>query len=147
MNGEALRNGRCRFIGNRIYGVREAADLIGVSMQKIRAWIDGWRRHILALIDNDLGWVDYRLAFSFANLMELRFVAFFTDAGVTLAEIRSIMDEVRTEIGVLIRLQQIGCLKQMGKRSSPKSLVRMAFLTFMIFGQKTSSLAPSFTNR
>ena len=82
-----------------IYGVREAADLIGVSMQKIRAWMEGWPRAAApSLIDNDLGWVDDRLAFSFANLMELRFVAFFTGAGVRLAEIRSIMDEVRTEI-------------------------------------------------
>lgn len=37
-------------------------------------------------------------AFSFANLMELRFIAFFTDAGVSLNEIRMVMDEVRVEI-------------------------------------------------
>lgn len=82
-----------------IYDVGEAAALLGVSAQKIRAWVDGWPRVGEApVIVNDLGWVDHRLAFSFANLMELRFVAFFTDAGVRLAEIRAILNEVRAEL-------------------------------------------------
>jgi hypothetical protein len=82
-----------------IYTVRDAAGLIGVSQQKIRAWIAGWPRTVAApILDNDLGWVDERLAFSFANLMELRFIAFFEGAGVKLREIRSIMDDVREEM-------------------------------------------------
>jgi DNA-binding transcriptional MerR regulator/uncharacterized protein (DUF433 family) len=82
-----------------IYSVREAAKLVGVSAQKVRAWVEGWPRVAASpVISNDLGWVDGRLAFSFANLMELRFIAFFTNAHVTLAEIRAIMDEVRAEI-------------------------------------------------
>jgi uncharacterized protein (DUF433 family)/DNA-binding transcriptional MerR regulator len=90
-NPDLLRTG--------IYTVRDAADLIGVSSQKIRAWIAGWPRTVAApVVDNDLGWVDDRLAFSFANLMELRFIAFFEGAGVKLREIRAIMDEVRAEL-------------------------------------------------
>jgi uncharacterized protein (DUF433 family)/DNA-binding transcriptional MerR regulator len=82
-----------------IYTIREAADLIGVSTQKARAWVEGWPRvGKPAVIHNDLGWVDDRLALSFANLMELRFVAFFTSAGVRLSEIRAIMDEARDVI-------------------------------------------------
>ena len=82
-----------------IYGVREAARLIGVSDQKVRAWVDGWPRvGKSAVIENDLGWVDDRWALSFANLMELRFVAFFTSAGVHLSEIRAIMNEARAEM-------------------------------------------------
>lgn len=82
-----------------IYSVREAANLIGVPAQKVRAWVEGWSgTEEPPLIDNDLGWVDKRLALSFANLMELRFVAFFTDAGVTLTELRRIMGEVRVQI-------------------------------------------------
>jgi hypothetical protein len=90
-NPDLLRTG--------IYTVRDAADLIGVSAQKIRAWIAGWPRTVVApVVENDLGWVDDRLAFSFANLMELRFIAFFEGAGVKLREIRTIMDEVRAEL-------------------------------------------------
>src|SRR5947207_6137222 len=90
-NPDLLRTG--------IYTVRDAADLIGVSAQKIRAWIAGWPRTVAApVVENDLGWVDGRFAFSFANLMELRFIAFFEDAGVKLREIRTIMDEVRVEL-------------------------------------------------
>lgn len=82
-----------------IYSVREAARLIGAPMQKVRAWVDGWPRTAAPpVIHNDLGWVDGRLAFSFANLMELRFVAFFAAADVSILEIRSIMDEVRALI-------------------------------------------------
>lgn len=82
-----------------IYTVRDAAALIGVAPQKVRAWITGWPRTVAApILVNDLGWVDRRLAFSFANLMELRFIAFFEGAGVKLREIRKIMDEARSEI-------------------------------------------------
>jgi uncharacterized protein (DUF433 family)/DNA-binding transcriptional MerR regulator len=82
-----------------IYTVSDAADLIGVSSQKIRAWIAGWPRTVAApVLENDLGWVDGRVAFSFANLMELRFIAFFEGAGVKLREIRRIMDAVRAEL-------------------------------------------------
>jgi uncharacterized protein (DUF433 family) len=82
-----------------IFTVRDAAGLIGASPQKIRAWMTGWPRTVEApIIDNDLGWVDQQLAFSFANLMELRFIAFFEGAGVKLREIRNIMNEVRTEL-------------------------------------------------
>jgi len=79
-----------------IYSVSEAAELIGVPAQKIRAWIDGWPGTEKApVVSNQLGWVDKQLALSFANLMELRFIAFFAGAGVKINEIRRIMDEVR----------------------------------------------------
>jgi uncharacterized protein (DUF433 family)/DNA-binding transcriptional MerR regulator len=82
-----------------IYAVSEAASLIGVSPTKIRGWIDGWPGTTRApIVENEIGWLDGRLAFSFANLMELRFIAFFEGAGVKLREIRMIMDEVRREI-------------------------------------------------
>lgn len=82
-----------------IYSVSEAAELIGVPPQKIRAWVDGWPGTERApVISNQLGWVDKQLALSFANLMELRFIAFFAGAGVRINEIRRIMDEVRTAL-------------------------------------------------
>jgi uncharacterized protein (DUF433 family) len=82
-----------------IYSVSDAASLICASSQSIRAWIDGWPdSETPPIIEDDLGWVDGRLAFSFANLMEFRFVAFFVDAGVKLREIRKNMDEARVTL-------------------------------------------------
>jgi uncharacterized protein (DUF433 family) len=82
-----------------IYSVSDAARLVGVPAQKVRAWIEGWpRTAVPPVIQNDLGWVDGRLAFSFANLMELRFVAFFSGADVSMREIRAVMNEVRAAI-------------------------------------------------
>ncbi len=85
--------------GSGIYSASEAAALIGVPVQRVRAWVDGWPRTAAPpVIENDLGWVDGRLAFSFANLMELRFIAFFSEASINIREIRTIMDQVRAEI-------------------------------------------------
>lgn len=82
-----------------IFTAAEAAALLGVSASKIRAWVSGWPGSSTApVVENDIGWMDNKLAFSFANLMEIRFIAFFENAGVRLPEIRRIMDEVRNEI-------------------------------------------------
>lgn len=82
-----------------VYTVADAAILLGVPARHIRAWVAGWPGSANPpVITNDLGWIGQNLAFSFANLMELRFIAFFIDAGVKLREIRAIMDDVRREI-------------------------------------------------
>src|SRR5262249_48850608 len=76
-----------------IYSVSEAAYLVGVSKQKVRGWIAGWPRRAEPILDNELGWVEGRLAFSFTNLMEIRFLAFFENAGLHIWHIRSVMSE------------------------------------------------------
>ena len=82
-----------------IYTATEAAALLGVPSQKIRAWVQGWpARDAPPMLDNDLGYVDGRLAFSFANLMELRFIAFFSANDVSVRQIRAVMNEVRIAI-------------------------------------------------
>jgi uncharacterized protein (DUF433 family)/DNA-binding transcriptional MerR regulator len=82
-----------------IYTVSEAAALVGATKRQVRGWIAGYpNTKVAPILANDLGWIDDRLAFSFANLMELRFVAFFSNAGVRVREIRSIMDEVKTTL-------------------------------------------------
>lgn len=82
-----------------IFTASKAAALLGVPVQRVRAWVDGWPRSASPpVIENDLGWVDGSLAFSFANLMELRFISFFSEANVSIREIRAIMNEVRAEI-------------------------------------------------
>jgi uncharacterized protein (DUF433 family) len=82
-----------------IYTVSEAAYLVGVSQRKIRGWIDGYpRSNRPPIVDNELGWVEGRLAFSFTNLMEIRFIAFFEKAGVHFWHIRAIMHQVKHEL-------------------------------------------------
>ena len=79
-----------------IFTVDEAAQLVGVSKRRIRGWISGYKdRSAGAIIENEIGWSDGRLAFSFRNLMEMRFIACFEKAGVTFNNIRAVMDEVR----------------------------------------------------
>lgn len=78
-----------------IYSVPEAAKLIGTTERKVRGWVVGYGKNEGPLIDNELGWVDGRLAFSFVNLMEIRFVAFFEAAGVRLQHIRKILNEAK----------------------------------------------------
>ncbi len=78
-----------------IFIIPEAAGLVGVSQRVVRIWVDGHKGKQEPVIENELGRVDGKLAISFANLMELQFVAFFTRAGVQLREIRAIMHDVR----------------------------------------------------
>lgn len=78
-----------------IYRVPDAAALVGASERKVRGWVAGYGKGEPPVIDNELGWVDGRLAFSFTNLMELRFIAFFVDAGLRLPHIRAIVTEAR----------------------------------------------------
>lgn len=62
-------------IESGIFGVSEAAALIGATERKVRGWVTGYKSAgIGPLIDNEIGWLDGRLAFSFTNLMEIRFV-------------------------------------------------------------------------
>jgi uncharacterized protein (DUF433 family) len=79
-----------------IYTVPEAAALVGASMRQVRGWVSGYGTDRPdALIRNELGRVDGRLALSFANLIEMNFIAFFVRAGINTSVIRDIMSEVR----------------------------------------------------
>jgi uncharacterized protein (DUF433 family) len=78
-----------------MYSVPEAAKLVGATERKVRGWVSGYGKGEGPLIDNQLGWVDGRLTFSFVNLMEIRFIAFFENAGVKLPHIRAILREAR----------------------------------------------------
>lgn len=82
-------------IENGIYRVSDAAALVGTSERKVRGWVAGYKKGEGPLIDNELGWIGDRLAFSFTNLMEIRFIAFFVEAGVRLPHIRAIMNEAK----------------------------------------------------
>ncbi len=78
-----------------IYTIPEAAELVEAPQNVVRVWVEGHTGKQAAVIDNQLGRVGGKVAVSFTNLMELRFVATFANAGVGLRGIRKIMDEVK----------------------------------------------------
>ncbi|MDI4235562.1 hypothetical protein OZ411_22400 [Bradyrhizobium sp. Arg237L] len=78
-----------------IYSIPDAAELVGAPQASVRVWVEGHTGKQEPVIINQLGRVGDRTAVSFANLMELRFIARFAKAGVNLREIRRIMSEAR----------------------------------------------------
>lgn len=78
-----------------IYTIPEIAELVDAPQAAVRVWVGGHTGKQDPVIDNQLGRVDGKVAVSFTNLMELRFVATFVKAGVGLREIRNIMKDVR----------------------------------------------------
>ncbi|UPT91411.1 hypothetical protein HAP41_0000022280 [Bradyrhizobium barranii subsp. apii] len=78
-----------------IYSIPEAAELVGAPLASVRVWVEGHTGKQAPVIVNQLGRVGDKTAVSFANLMELRFIARFVKAGVHLREVRRIMAEAR----------------------------------------------------
>jgi len=79
-----------------IFTVSEGARLLEIPSQKVRGWIAGYPRTEAApILENELGWADGRLAFSFTNLMEIRFLAFFSNQGVSVRSIRTMAEEAK----------------------------------------------------
>jgi uncharacterized protein (DUF433 family) len=78
-----------------IYTIPEAAELVHAPQANVRVWIEGHTGKQDPVIDNQLGRCGGKTAVSFANLMELRFIAKFVAAGVGLREIRAIMQEAK----------------------------------------------------
>lgn len=76
-----------------IYTIPQVAELVNAPQANVRVWIEGHTGKQDPVIDNQLGRVGGKTAISFANLMELRFIAKFVAAGVGLREIRKIMQE------------------------------------------------------
>ena len=82
-------------LGSGIFTVPQAAELVQASPAVVRLWVTGRKGRQAPVIDNELGIVDGKVVVSFTNLMELRFIAKFHNAGVRLNEIRKIMDEAK----------------------------------------------------
>ncbi len=79
-----------------IYTVADGARLVGMPKQRVRGWIAGYpRTQAPPILDNDLGWFRDRVAFSFVNLMEIRFLAYFADQGVRVNSIRVMAEEAK----------------------------------------------------
>jgi uncharacterized protein (DUF433 family) len=87
-----------RLLTTGIYTIQEAAELVEASASEVRVWVEGRKEKQAPVIDNQVGRIGRTVAVSFTNLMELRFVATFANAGVRLNEIRAIISRVRDEI-------------------------------------------------
>ncbi len=82
-----------------IYTIPEVAELVAAPQPTVRVWIEGHTgKQDDPVIDNQLGRVGGKTAVSFANLMELRFIARFAAEGVGLREIRAILQEAKTTL-------------------------------------------------
>lgn len=81
-----------------IYTIPDAAELVGAQPASVRVWVEGHTGKQDPVIENELGKVEGKTAVSFANLMELRFIARFVEAGVRLQEIRRIMSEAKATL-------------------------------------------------
>jgi uncharacterized protein (DUF433 family) len=82
-------------LGGGIFTVPETAELVGAPQGSVRIWVGGKKGRQQPVIDNQLGLVNGKVAVSFTNLMELRFVARFSKVGVRLNEIRAILQEAK----------------------------------------------------
>lgn len=85
-------------LSSGIYSVAEAAALVEADHNETRVWIEGRKGLQDPIIDNDLGRIGNKVAVSFTNLMELRFISLFQSAGVRLNEIRAILVEAREQL-------------------------------------------------
>lgn len=78
-----------------IYTIPAAAVLVAAPQATVRVWVEGHSGKQDPIIDNQLGSIGGKTAISFANLMELRFIARFVEAGVSLKAIRHILQEAK----------------------------------------------------
>lgn len=78
-----------------IYSLSDAARLLGRPTDVVRTWVNGRGTGQEPLIQNQLGRAGRAYLISFTNLMELRFVAKFAEAGVNLRRIRAVMDQAK----------------------------------------------------
>lgn len=85
-----------KWLHSGIYTIPEASSLLNSSESSIRYWVNGSEKQN-PLIENVIGWVDGRLAIGFVNLVEMRFVQFFRNAGVKAKTIRKAIEALRED--------------------------------------------------
>jgi hypothetical protein len=96
-------NASSHFIGIGLYTVRDAARLTEVPPVRVRGWIQGYRQgkgkpRRPAIIGHNLPTIDGKMALSFRELIEIRFIRHFLQAGVSWQAIRRAAMDIRTEL-------------------------------------------------
>ncbi|HWA85894.1 MAG TPA: DUF433 domain-containing protein [Opitutus sp.] len=94
------------FLGAGIYTIPEAARLSGVSAARIRRWLKGYgfktrkaRHHSPPVWNGQLDPIEGKLAIGFRDLMEIRFVNAFLDAGVSWKTMRAAHVAAKAKLG------------------------------------------------
>ncbi len=89
-----------------IYTIAEASRLTGISRPRIRRWIRGYefrvkhgRHRSPAVWKSQLQPIDHAIALGFLDLLEIRAVDAFINAGVSWKTLRQVHDEARNWIG------------------------------------------------
>jgi uncharacterized protein (DUF433 family) len=90
------------FVGVGLYGLTESSRLLNVPARNIRRWLRGYNyrlhgeaKSMPPLWEPDLPQADEHLELSFRDLIELRFVSAFIDAGLGLHTVRTCLDYAR----------------------------------------------------
>jgi uncharacterized protein (DUF433 family) len=79
-------------LGKGIYSIPEASHIIGMSTDRVRRWVNGYRsskqNEHPPITPSELPAIDGKVAISFSDLLELHFIKAFTDRGISLQKIR-----------------------------------------------------------
>lgn len=89
--------------GVGIYSLREASRLSGVEPRRVRRWLTGYKSaagHHSALWKSQIDSLDGKYAAGFRDLLELRFIHFFLDKGVTLRTLKKVQSKLREHSGL-----------------------------------------------
>jgi uncharacterized protein (DUF433 family)/DNA-binding transcriptional MerR regulator len=91
-----------RYLGNGLYSIPDAADIIRVPANRLRHWVRGYyygpapaRKHQVSVVPRFYGGTEEPLAF--VELVELLFVARFRQAGLSMQYIRKAASKAREQ--------------------------------------------------
>jgi uncharacterized protein (DUF433 family) len=83
-------------LASGIYSIRQAAGLVGVPAARLRGWVTGYHdMKGTPLIESELSPLSHRVAITFVNLIEARFIDAFSKYGIKVRSIRSMADEAK----------------------------------------------------
>ena len=95
------------YLGKGIYTIPDVHRITGLSTQNIRRWIKGYSYHYNGEIRRsrelwmpDFGEIDNVMCLSFQDLVELKFVGAFKNAGLSLQSIKFVLDYAQRVLGV-----------------------------------------------
>jgi len=135
-----VRDPETNLLNAGLYTVPEAAKLTRVSVGKIRRWLRGYDfksgeslHHSEAIWQGELNRIDNKLALSFRDLLELRFVDAFICAGVSWRTMRRAHAKAQRELQTThpfcsnrISTDGRSILLQQGEEDSDQALINLA---------------------
>jgi uncharacterized protein (DUF433 family) len=93
---DKIRGMSAELLSRGIYTIGDAARLLSMSPGRLREWVTGhYRLKGKPLISSEIEQIDHRIALSFVNLVEARFIDAFSKYGVKVRSIRHMAEEAR----------------------------------------------------